>query len=135
MKEIFEILTYDHTKVGEGTPTGVIDISTDYPDFTPVAAVLTPDRPQGLYEVSFSLTWNLATVKKSGIARWSEDGGNTWYEIQSEPKDKTNDNTSFYGYPFEHTGGPIDIQVEITREAGTSDMQVRFCDIIIQRVQ
>jgi len=126
--EIFDILTFDN-RITEN-----IDIVTDDPDWTEVNHFTTVSREAGKYKITFSAIWKLATTNKSGMARYSVDGGSTWKTFQSEPKDKTNDNANLFGVTVDHTGGAFDVQLDMTKEAGTSSMDCSFCEITIQRV-
>jgi hypothetical protein len=80
-----------------------------------------------------SVIWKLDTVTKSGLLRYSVDGGTSWKQFQSEPKDKTNDNANVFGLTVDHTGGPFDIQIEMTRESGTNAMDCSRCEIVVER--
>jgi hypothetical protein len=125
--DIFDVLTYDN-QVTENT-----DIATDYPDWTQVNYFTSPDRVAGKYKIGMSVIWKLATVKKSGMLRYSVDGGTNWKEFQSEPKDKTNDNSNTFALTVDHTGGPFDVRIDMTREAGTASMDCSRCEIVIER--
>ena len=125
--DIFDILTFDN-KVVEN-----VTIGTDYPDWTEVNYFTSPDRVAGRYKVGMSVIWKLDTVKKSGMLRYSVDGGTSWKEFQSEPKDKTNDNANTFGLTVDHTGGVFDIRIDMTREAGTASMDCSRSEIIIER--
>jgi hypothetical protein len=125
--DIFELLTYDYNV------TTNINIPTDHPDWTEVNYFTTPDRDAGIYKVGMSVIWKLDTTTKSGMLRYSLDGGSTWQEFQSEPKDKTNDNANVFGMTINHSGGPIDIRIDMTRESGTNAMDCSRSEIIIER--
>jgi hypothetical protein len=94
---------------------------------------VTPAREAGKYKVEMSVIWKLDTVTKSGLLRYSVDGGSSWKQFQSEPKDKTNDNANVFGLTVDHAGGPFDIQIEMTRESGTNAMDCSHCEIIVER--
>jgi hypothetical protein len=125
--DIFDILTYDNQIVEN------ITITTDNPNWTPVNSFTTPDREAGKYKIEMSVIWKLDTTTKSGMLRYSVDGGTSWKEFQSEPKDKTNDNANVFGLTLDHTGGPINVQIEMTRESGTNAMDCSRCEIIVER--
>jgi hypothetical protein len=125
--DIFDILTYDN-QVAEN-----ITITTDYPDWTQINYFTSPVREAGKYKIGMSVIWKLGTVTKSGLLRYSLDGGSTWKEFQSEPKDKTNDNANVFAQTVDHAGGAFDIRIDMTREAGTASMDCSFSEITIDR--
>lgn len=125
--DIFDILTYDN-QVTEN-----IDITTDYSDWTEVNYFTSPDRVAGKYKVGMSVIWKLDTTNKSGMIRYSVDDGATWKEFQSETKDKTNDNANTFALTIEHTGGPIKVKIDMTKEAGTAAMDCSRSEIVIER--
>jgi hypothetical protein len=127
MSDIFDIMTFDNQVVENVT------ITTDNPDWTTVNHFATPDRVAGKYKVEMSAIWKLDTVTKSGMLRYSVDGGTTWKQFQSEPKDKTNDNANVFGLTIDHVGGVIDVRIEMTRESGTNAMDCSRCEIIVER--
>ena len=110
-----------------------IDIVDDHPSFTPVNQ-LAVTLPAGLYMVRIAILWNLDTTTKSGIARFTYDGGTTWYEVWSEPKDRTNDNSGDFTYTIDHPGGVLDVQLEMARESGTASMECKNSEISAMRV-
>jgi hypothetical protein len=126
--ELFDILTYDYNI------TENIDITSDYDSFDTVNTLITPNRLAGVYEVKLGIVWNLDTTNKSGIARFSLDGGNTWQEVWSEPKDKTNDNVGDFTRTLVHQGGQMHIIIEMAKEGGTASMVCEFSEISVRRV-
>ena len=129
MPDLFDILTTDIEQ------TSNIDIATDHPDWTPVANLVTPTRASGTYRIDIAVIWSLDTTTKSGMIRYSIDGGATWKEFQSEPKDKTNDNGNDFGFTLIGTAEQAwDIQVEMTKESGTATMTCSSCEISLRRV-
>jgi len=125
--DIFDILTYDN-KV-----TADIDITTDYPDWTEANHFTSPDREAGRYKIGMSVIWKLDTTNKSGMVRYSVNGGTDWKEFQSETKDKTNDNADTFALTVDHPGGVFDVRLDMTKEAGTADMDCSRCEITIER--
>ena len=126
--ELFSVLTYDNNV------TTNTDITTDYPSWTDVNHFTTPVREAGKYQINMSVIWKLDTTTKSGMLRYSIDGGTTYQEFQSEAKDKTNDNANTFGLTVDHTGGSFEIFLDMTRESGTNAMDCSRCEIIVQRV-
>jgi hypothetical protein len=126
--EIFDILTYDYRVEVD------VDIVDDIPAYTRVNELETMYREAGLYEVRLGIIWSLNTTNKSGIARFSVDGGVSWQEVWSEPKDKTNDNASDFTRTINHTGGPIHVILDMARESGTAAMKCKYSEIAIKRV-
>jgi hypothetical protein len=125
--EIFDVLTYDNNVVND------VNITTDHPNWTEVNHFTTPAREAGKYKISMSVIWKLDTTTKSGMLRYSTDGGSTFKEFQSEPKDKTNDNANVFALTLDHTGGAIDVRVDMTRESGTNAMDCSRSEIIVER--
>ena len=128
MPDIFDIITYDNN-ITTGT-----DIPTDDPDWTEVNHYTSRSLAAGRYKISIGVIWKLATVNKSGMIRYSFDGGTNWKTFQSEPKDKTNDNANDFSMTVENNpDGPFDVRVDMTKEAGTASMDCSYCEIIIER--
>lgn len=126
---IFNTLTYDYIKVLSTT------INTTKPDWTRIATLNTPDRNSGTYEFAVSIQWVFDTTTTSACIRYSIDNGSTWYESCEEPKDKTDNRHAYYAFPFVHNGGPINVLIEVTRESGSANLVVNFCDVVVKRVQ
>ena len=116
--EIFSLLTFDHDKVEN------VDITTTDPDWTDLLNMDTVDREAGIYGLVFSLQFHLNSTSQSFLYRFSSDGGNTWgVDYEKEVKDKHNTEVIEVVDALEHTGGPIELAVQVTRE-GSADCTV-----------
>ncbi len=126
--ELFDILSFTDNKVQD------IDITTTDPDWTDLID-LNADLAQGKYLAMFALQFTLNSTTQSFIYRFSLDGGNTWGpEYMKEVKDKSNTEVIEVYKVIEHTGGNLDIRVQVTRE-GTADCNVKEGFISIERKQ
>lgn len=110
-----------------------VPITTNNPNWTPVNSVTFPNATAGLFMFTLSFTWKFASTTKSGLFRFSIDGGVSWTEVWQEVKDKTNDNITYYAFPIELQAGTIDFRLEATRESGTNAMDIKYCDLMIER--
>jgi len=118
MAELFSILTFDHDKV-EG-----VDIVTTDPDWTDILSLTTVDRAAGTYGLVFSLQFTLASTSQAFLYRFSLDGGATWgVAYEKEVKDRHNTEVVEVVDVLEHTGGPVELAVQVTRE-GTANCTV-----------
>ncbi len=125
--KIFDLLTFDHTKVENQ------DITTTDPDWTDILTLTTPDRESGVYGASFSLQFTLDSTTQSFMYRFSLDGGSSWGPVyQKEVKDRSNTEIIEVTNVLEHSGGPIDLRVQVTRES-TADCTVKKAFISVER--
>ena len=107
----------------------VIDSET----YLPVVSLLTPDIPAGTYEFKLAFTWSLNAATRSMYFQFSLDGGTSWTEWVSEPKDSTDDIPFSYFFPFAHPGGILDCRLESRLENAADNGLISFSDIIIDR--
>ena len=126
MAELFDILTYDYAKA-----TDILNIPDTY---VSLVSLTTPSRDAGVYEYGISLTYKLDTANRSAYLRFSTDGGATWTEFISEPKDKTDDSPHFYQFPKNLAGGILNFEIQAKKETAANLMDVSFADIWIKRV-
>ncbi len=125
--ELFDILTFDYDEV-ENLP-----ITTTDPDWTDVLNLDTPDREAATYGLVFSLKFVLNSTSQSFLYRFSLDGGTTWgIEYEKEVKDRHNTEVIEVVDVLEHTGGPIELAVQCTRES-TADCTVLKAFISAER--
>ena len=125
--KIFDVLTFDHAKAENQ------DITTTDPDWTDILTLTTPDREAGVYGAVFSLQFTLNSTSQSFMYRFSLDGGTSWGPVyQKEVKDKSNTEIIEAVDVLEHTGGVIDLRVEVTRES-TADCTVKKAFISVER--
>ena len=125
--DIFDILTFDHTKVED------IDITTTDPDWTDILTLITSDKEGGVYGAVFSLQFTLNSTSQSFLYRFSLDGGSSWGPVyQKEVKDRSNTEIIEAVDVLEHTGGPIDLRVQVTRES-TANCTVKKAFISVER--
>ena len=124
--EIFDVLTVDTAKA-----TDVLDIGAAYEQ---ISVLTTPNRPEGLYEVAFSFTWQMASANKSAYMRWRLDLGD-WNEFRGEPKDASDKYVRYYAFPLDLLEGVHTLEFEARKEdAGTGQFDILFLDLIITRV-
>jgi len=125
--DIFNILTFDYDRVVDQ------DIITIDPDWTDILSLNTVDRVAGTYGLVFSLKFTLDSTAQSFLYRFSLDGGTTWGEVyQKEVKDRSNTEVIEVIDVLEHTGGVIQLAVQVTRES-TADCIVREAFISAER--
>ena len=115
--------TYDFKK-----ESGITIVDDTYQEVARLAVT----RNAGLYQVAMSFTWTLNSTTQSGFFRWSIDGGVTFTEFQSEPKDITNKSAVYYAYPLNHDGGVFDFIVQMRKENPADIMSVEFIDLIFE---
>ncbi len=125
--ELFDILTFDDTSVLD------VDITTTDPDWTDILTLTTPDREAGKYGAVFSLQFTLNSISQSFLYRFSLDGGATYGPIyQKEVKDRSNTEIIEVVDVLQHSGGPISLRVQVTRE-GSADCTVKKAFISVER--
>lgn len=127
--ELFDILQYEYNKV-----TDVLDI----PDaWTPINSLTFTPKHSGdkVFEYGLSVFASFPNISNSIMLRYRVDGS-TWVELQSEPKDATDVRIFYYAFPKaidnveSHT-----IEVEMMKEGGNDPLDVRFCELWIERKQ
>jgi hypothetical protein len=118
-RELFDILTFDHSTV-ENVP-----ITTTDPDWTELIDLVTPTRAIGLYGLAFSLQFSLNSTTQSFIYQFSLDNGATWGpEYQKEVKDRSNIEVIEIFSLLELTAPEvIALKCRVTRE-GSADCEV-----------
>jgi hypothetical protein len=125
--ELFDILTFDE-EVVENLP-----ITTTDPDWTEAVRLVTPSREAGTYSLAFTLQFTLHSTSQSFMYQFSMDGGSTWGPIyQKEVKDKSNTEVLEVFNTINHTGGPINIVCQVTRE-GTATCNILKAVITAER--
>ena len=137
MIEIFDVLTSDIHKVEidpAGLPVTAYISDTDPDNQWQNLVDLTASAPAGKYEVTISMVWNYDSNKRSGLFKWTIDGGTTWLETSEEPKDKTDDRPFSVSFPVDHSGGERNIKVEASRESNSYDMTMYYCAVIYKRI-
>ena len=123
--------TYDFKSTGisdGGNP--IIIQATAYAD---LATLVTPARDAGVYEIKFSTTFSYDSTSRSAYFQWSLDGGTAWEEFRIEPKDVTDVKALDYSFPFNHTGGVMNIQLQGRCENASDTLEVRFANIVFER--
>ena len=125
--QLFDILTFDNEEVEN------VVITTTDPDWTDLLNMDTPDREAGTYGLVFSLQFHLNSTSQAFLYRFSHDGGTTWgIDYEKEVKDKHNTEVIEVVDVLEHTGGPIELAVQVTRES-TADCTVLKAFISAER--
>ena len=132
MIEIFDILVNNIHKVDIDPAVG-LEITEVSPDWQNLVD-LTAEAPAGNYEVTISMVWNYNLTNKSGLFRWTIDGGTTWLETSEEPKDKTDERPFSVSFPVQHLGGERNIKVEAAKENNTHTMTMYYCAVIYKRI-
>lgn len=114
----------------------VSGISTTSAAYTEANRLTVTTPPSGVYEYSFSFTFNYGTTNKSAYFRFSTDGGTTWNEIRKEAKDVTDNIPLYYSFPvnFVQTGTDnIVLIVEYRVETAGDVLNVSYMDVIVER--
>jgi hypothetical protein len=124
---MFNTLSYDTNK-----EVDILNIP-ELPTWTPVVTLVTPERPAGKYVLGISITYTFLSANRSAYLRWRIDGQG-WNEFTSEPKDVQDVNAVFYEYPDDYAQAAHTIEVEMAKEVGGNALDVRFADIMFQRV-
>jgi hypothetical protein len=124
--EVLNVMTYDYDK-----QSNILNIPETY---TELNSFTSPSRPAGIYEVGMSFTWQFDIANRSALFRWTTDGGTTWNEFQSEPKDISDKNATYYQYPFNHPGGTMQIITQMRKSDVNGTLDVTFSDVWFRRV-
>lgn len=122
------LMTYDNANL-----TSPIIVNSDV--YTEVLRLTTPPRVQGTYEIKMSMIYSYNTISRSAYFRWSEDGGNTWFEMQEEPKDTLNKLVKSFFHVDEFAGGIKDIIIQSHCENATDILNIYDMLIAYQRVK
>lgn len=125
--ELFDILTIDYNKAQD-----ILNIPEVYTTVVTVGPSVA--RPAGVYEFTLSLTYQLSVTNRSVYLRFSDNGGATWNEFTSEPKDTTDREPHFYSYPFVHAGGPFHAIMEMRKEDVSGTLNCFFADLMFKRI-
>ena len=127
--ELFDILTYEYTKV-----SNILNIPAD-PVWTPIASVTALGAVAGTYELKLSIQGLIADINDSVSVRYRVNGG-TWYVYRKEASDPSDTFGFSYGFPWVHAAtGDITLDVEAQKDVGAAQFDINFADVIIQRVQ
>jgi hypothetical protein len=89
--------------------------------------------PAGTYILSASADYTLNSTNSSAFLRISLDGGNTWMEHISEPKDTTDAYSCLYYIPITIPTQVVDIITQGRKEVAGNIMVVTSCRITIER--
>jgi len=125
MAELFNILV---SAVDARQNIVMTDVYQEVANVTLVGAEL------GDYEHMMSITSQYDQTTKSEFFRFSLDGGSTWEESQTEPKDKTD--KRYISYPFVRTqvSGDLQLIIQARKEDVTGVMTVLFANAWIKRI-
>ena len=118
--------SFDYVKVKD-----VIDIPQAW---TPIATLVTPDRPPGVYQIGFSLTYSFPDTVNSCMIRFTDNDGVNWTTFINEQSDKTNVVPWFYAYPWIHQGGALELRMEAMKEGGNISLDFLYCDLFFHAV-
>ena len=102
-------------------------------NYTQVNRLTRVNVPVGLYELKIAFAYNYSNNSTSVFYRVSLDGGQTWKEYSKEPKDTTDTELVYYGFPQEITTGDIDFILEIRQETSGHTLTILDCDLIIDK--
>ena len=122
---VFNTMTFDGVK-----EVDVLNIPETY---TNIATLVTPERAEGEYMLSFSGTYSFDRTTESVFIRFRVDGG-AWNEGVSEPKDSSDIERFFYQYPAQYAQGVHTIEVEARKETALGVFDFLYLDIYFQRV-
>ncbi len=114
------------------TTTSYLDVPDTY---TQIAELDLGNPPAGVYNITFSSSFQFKDTKNSVFARFRMNESDTWVEFRQEPKDKTDLRSFTYVFPYEHPDGdPLKIQVQMKKEQdATAIMDVFKMHIIAER--
>ena len=124
---------YEYVK--EGIPNGGNPIIITGSTGLTMVAKLNPleDFPAGVYEITFSSTFDYDSTKRSAIFNWSIDGGATYEQFSVEPKDKSDTKPMHYCFPHEHQGGRINLDLKARCEANGDVLTISYANIVFER--
>ena len=90
--------------------------------------------PKGVYEFKFGFSYRFESTNKSVYYRVSFDGGSTWKEYSKEPKDTTDTELVYFGFPtYLAAEQDIDMIFEVKKEAGGNNLDISYAHLIIDR--
>lgn len=122
------LLTYDNSDL-----VPPVTLNTD--TYTEVLRLITPPRVAGLYEVKMAMVYTYDNISRPAYFRWSEDGGQTWFEILEEPKDVLNVNVNSFFHPEPFGGGIKDIIIEARCDRVSDTLVLLDMHVVFQRVK
>jgi len=124
MAELFDIRTYDYTKVKD-----VLDIPETW---TPVVIVSGTTIVGKVYELKMAVSGKMADVNDTASIRYRVDGG-TWFVTVKEAKSLDDTFNADYFFPYVATLATTTLEIEATKEAGGGQFDIHFADAIIER--
>ena len=98
-----------------------------------VARLTTPVRPQGKYQVTQSMIFNLNSITSAAYFRFSKDGGTVWSEVRLEPKDIADQIVKNYTFVQDHLGGVFELIVQARKETAGDILTIHRMDVILDR--
>ena len=113
------------------TAPAVADVPADV--WTPVASLTAPDLPGGVYEIGWSVTWQLNSTVQSAMVRATYNGFASQYA--AEPGDRSNVVPWAYMFPEDHAGGTYTLAFDVMKEGGTDIMSVDYCDLWVKQLR
>lgn len=120
------LLTYDYVK------ESAIVIADD--NYETIAELITPTRDKGVYEYRMSMTYSLNSTNTSAYFRFSLDGGTTWTEFRTEPKDNTDSVPMYYSFPKPLPREVLQLMMQARKENAGDVLNIEFIDLMIARV-
>lgn len=120
----------------EELPAELTDVPDNYPsDPDTVAAdemqvrLQHADRAAGNYVVNVHTHHNIDAINNSVLTRYSTDGGSSWHEASRESADTTDEIEKYIAFPLTHTGGAVDIILQMRKELVANTLVVRNAEI------
>lgn len=124
-----KVKTYSFNKIAGASTTS--NTYTQLNALT-IPASLVPDG--SVWELKFSMTYNMNTTNRSAYLRFSIDGGVSWSEVRRESKDVTDNIPAYYAFPRLYTTSQdIELIVEYRTEQNGDVLNVLFIDIMAER--
>lgn len=120
-------MTYDFFKADPAP-----DLSNVYQS---LGKLITPFRAAGTFEFKMSWEWGINSTSNSGFFRYQVNENGVWYETQYEIKDGNNRLQNSYFFPVVLGDGVKTLEFQARKELSANTMDVRFCDLVIQRVK
>lgn len=120
-------LTYNLLKSNSIVVTGDV--------YETIGELITEVLPSGTYEYKFSWVWDIDSVTNSAYLRYSINGGANWNELRREAKDVTDEMSEAYFFPIVEAEGIKQLQIQARKENAGDVYNIRFLDLIIQRVR